>query len=997
MTRDFHGEISVALAETSNPVERSGAWASLRERQRAWLKKQMHGKKAVWRPQTRHRIGALRNVQYLDHQLKIAGIPEGLHYFMHKGDTHWSLQPHLSISWDQDSINMSAGHFFWYKAGLNCDITWDYSHGAWNDVKCAAKDVGAMPFLLSMLLVWNLPHGPWGSDMRSSQVYDMLKEWWAKPYPEVRVLFQAYAYDILFDLGREQRAGDVHIVSELWDEFRNSNPFVKKGCKTNLNRFMSLVMQGKKEAKYWTMRRVVYESCCLENDELKGKFVDAMIKVANPGVHAEKASTSSKKMDAVDVAVHKSAANTMAVAVHVLSKPHNRRRLHMFLEASIPVQLWHAAQNKNLRSAPATLEWLLNATVGDECMKHMCRLWAGVSLGPALLRQGFWLHQPDGPPPSEECLVVEDAFANEAGSWCLAMLYRRLCRCLPLLEGWPNSTVRMLGDAATANKEIDRFERDIKNFDFLCACADSTPGVETIVQRHLFQRKTNRQIIEAFKESEFNITDSIKAHLTQRFSKVTSTQVVEDSFNYTKNDAQLLRRKRLGRPEKAAAVLMSRRILSKVHHYKEVVPDSSPLLRGISAPNSFFLMHAKDCKFPVQDLSGTKQDCSWFSPNADRSSVPIADLRLVDAATSRKQLHMLRFSWLGGLARWQHNIVLKISDVEGSGAGWAFALGPVGDSAVLAWPAKEVELVHGDPARTFFQPVVPLSRPLFVAILDLQSWEGCSYEWHAPAWTHSEHPDSKYQTRLLAVRRSPTLPLLSLAAEEAFWDLPLTTLQALSAHVGLAHGAALDAFDLVLSLLKHACPNKEEVDLLPLVIKRLAVMKKNAGGDVINEVLAVDETADYLTKDDHANLKKEASKMQGREIDYKAFKERYKTKKAELSPPIVQPKKRSRKREASAAQRLRVPEDGTIPHVEAKALAPPGSHLWIARGDQTWNGRYPPFSSHSRSWHRYGERDALILVLRAVWEDYCDAHGMDTSEVPVQGLFGHEGSASSAL
>ena len=81
-----------------------------------------------------------------------------------------------------------------YHAGVNVHVDWDYSHGAWNDVKCAARDVGAMGFLLSMLLVWNIPHGPWGSDQRSSQVKGYLDGLFKQPFNELSVLFEANAF-----------------------------------------------------------------------------------------------------------------------------------------------------------------------------------------------------------------------------------------------------------------------------------------------------------------------------------------------------------------------------------------------------------------------------------------------------------------------------------------------------------------------------------------------------------------------------------------------------------------------------------------------------------------------------------------------------------------------------------------------------------------------------------------------------------------------------------
>ena len=146
---------------------------------------------------------------------------------------------------------MTGGHWLQYEKKGNFDIVWDPSHGAWNDIKNSAKDANYLQFLLSLLLVWNLPHGPWAEDYRSSQVKEMVdtlcKEEFATPPP----LLLANAANIFKESERPGFAADPDSVQILWDDFRNDNPFRKKGAKISLNRFMSLVQQGKQEKKVW--------------------------------------------------------------------------------------------------------------------------------------------------------------------------------------------------------------------------------------------------------------------------------------------------------------------------------------------------------------------------------------------------------------------------------------------------------------------------------------------------------------------------------------------------------------------------------------------------------------------------------------------------------------------------------------------------------------------------------------------------------------------------
>lgn len=102
----------------------------------------------------------------------------GLKHDKPPAETHWSRWPLLAINWDPASSNLSAAHGLWYGCSgrLNIDVVWDPAHGAWNDVRLAAKGVSLYSWLLGLLLVWNLPHGPWQDDLRSSQVRQMLED-----------------------------------------------------------------------------------------------------------------------------------------------------------------------------------------------------------------------------------------------------------------------------------------------------------------------------------------------------------------------------------------------------------------------------------------------------------------------------------------------------------------------------------------------------------------------------------------------------------------------------------------------------------------------------------------------------------------------------------------------------------------------------------------------------------------------------------------------------
>ncbi len=73
-----------------------------------------------------------------------------------------------------------------------------------------------------------------------------------------------------------------------------------------------------------------------------------------------------------------------------------------------------------------------------------------------------------------------------------------------------------------------------------------------------------------------------------------------------------------------------------------------------------------------------------------------------------------------------------------------------------------------------------------------------------------------------------------------------------------------------------------------------------------------------------------------------------------------------------------------ISHDEAKMLAPPTSYVWRRHTTGHWCGKLPPHKEVSRSWTKYGEKEAVLAVLRELWIQ----RGMGGDACPIEGLFG---------
>lgn len=268
------------------------------------------------------------------------------------------------------------------------------SHSAWNSITAAVRASGFMGFMLSLLLVFNIPHGPWADDLRSSQVLGMLEDMCKQPWSRVLPLLEQRSLDVL----RESR--QTHLLT--WDKFRGENPLEKKGSKVNLNRFMSTVLEGCSQLPTWTVRRVCYEAVALELDMLGSQKLQklmirdstAMAADASSGQAATK-STSSRVVACINKEVRKSCDNALVTAVYILGMPTAWRRLAIFVECTVLVQRWHSAQAQAVRNVFAASSWVVEQVCGG-FVTDANRLRAPLCLPSLIQRQACQARTPPG-------------------------------------------------------------------------------------------------------------------------------------------------------------------------------------------------------------------------------------------------------------------------------------------------------------------------------------------------------------------------------------------------------------------------------------------------------------------------------------------------------------------------------------------------------------------------------------------------------------------------
>ena len=183
---------------------------------------------------------------------------------------------------DQGGDGLAASNAMTHKKKLNWFCFMDWSHGACNDLDKGYKQNGNYPFMLLVLVVLNLPHGP---EKDEGMRYQQMLECWQYLFnddmgAENNVLFQARGPDILQE--RQEVGVCFNSLRELWQAMQSEMANKKKGYRAKLCQFMSWIRRVKEFLSQWHETLFLCETIALELDMLEGKEFKKQILVKAP-------------------------------------------------------------------------------------------------------------------------------------------------------------------------------------------------------------------------------------------------------------------------------------------------------------------------------------------------------------------------------------------------------------------------------------------------------------------------------------------------------------------------------------------------------------------------------------------------------------------------------------------------------------------------------------------------------------------------------------------
>lgn len=363
-----------------------------------------------------------------------------------------------------------------------------------------------------------------------------------------------------------------------------------------------------------------------------------------------------------------------------------------------------------------------------------------------------------------------------------------------------------------------------------------------------------------------------------------------------------------------------------------------------------------------------------------------------------------RSCWLALLQRIKYLCVRHPS----YGESFSFVLGGVCGGALWGWPA-ELHPTPGGKEVYKLEQIESSADIKLIVIMLLDGWEAFEYAWMSPAALHLAGVSG---VGLAAMPNGSPTSLLRVSAMSAFGTLPATPLKHLAQHLQVKLAPAPTSFDLVWTLVKHACPELSEDEMWVIMEKRWH------SHNMLNDLLP-DNLLDQVDERDAQEVKFVKNKIEEEAAATMEFKDTYRAKRStyvarvrEHAAELAKKKRRDARRDCAESQQ-KVPDPNGDPNFKGKRFPtkyegvtsdgaaeqittylPPEFSVYEDKWNKRWHLRLGPLGrTVSRSWTKYGYSQAAQLIVEEAWRSW---HDMGNSACPIAGVVGTTASVQQA-
>ena len=236
---------------------------------------------------------------------------------------------------------------------------------------------------------------------------------------------------------------------------------------------------------------------------------------------------------------------------------------------------------------------------------------------------------------------------------------------------------------------IADLEEDIAISDEVKAKPDKVSELVYMQQRHVLQKNSNHQFVEAVKPKHKKDPDwkaSLKRIARIRCRVACPTLVVEEINGIMKNKKLLKKATRVRRPQRAMGLVLQSKLFHKSHRWTPLPVEcpTGPKMQFLTKQS--FQPSRKKRSMNFASVVSTSQSTSWYSPKAENMIANCGDPACLKLARRWGNLSLVSCAWMGCVSNVDHCLCISVpagapAILLGPGARGPGARGPGGPGA----------------------------------------------------------------------------------------------------------------------------------------------------------------------------------------------------------------------------------------------------------------------------------------------------------------------------
>jgi hypothetical protein len=759
------------------------------------------------------------------------------------------------------------------------------------------------------------------------------------------------------------------IDEELFEFWRQRQQSRNKKDKVMLNRFLNTVYRMEKELPFWSMDTIESQFIALQCNMCSSKKFASILqaKFKDAGDVDAGGKTGGKVLHFDDKSLKQSGYNAMQIRTAMLSDYNNYRACIVLTKGSRNLKEWRANVNHKCRS-PEGSRTCLTELVNGGAYQHCCMGLNDLSDPRALRAMLFKIPKTaadaDRIDAAEE--AMEEEFADLAFTFIVSLFGERLGRLLYLFA-WPHR-FHGIADPAARPNIMEDFRRDLAQFRQLERVKDPVFEQTTLLQRHVFQMVTNRQIIHGVEELEptAEVTPELVHIMHERAPTVVVTTANEEIIGCVKNLKQSRAANRYRRPEVCMARALGSTFLQDRFSYDHVDFDTRNTSQHDRLDKESFCPAEETWSMAWKEIQGPSQTVPWYSPSATNVTVNCADLfhlRFLNAAGSTS----VSLGNIGAIFALKHSFVFACKMPDKSRK-WCFPIKYFPGSAVLALPVTQYKLGEG---KSVYKLAVG-KEPFFFSLTELTLEDrGRTVRPVSVAWLRKNvaafKDDDSIGIMLLCTSTSE--PIVHIMVKHGCWMMCKTIIREILKHFAIVVRSGADLLETLIvagvGFLK--CTEAQAMDYC-----HHRIVNMRGGLKFSSELLKCDEALYCMDRYDLEGAHEQQKKAFGLKCEAEAYVAAYARKKREFRP--VAPGKGKGKKGRGVAAAAGKPLPLAFAQHEVKDYMPvgPGYSCWRGVVRAEWWAHLPPNKRIvvPLEKHHDDERTCIIAMLQKAWQQH---------------------------